>query len=144
WLRERNFAERRIVAFGESLGGAIACELASREIMGGLVLQSTFASIAQIGTELFPWLPVRWFHSIKYDTQKTLSSVHVPVMVMHSPDDGLVRYSHAEKNFAAANEPKMFWEIRGSHNECQYLDRDKIAEGMEKFLVMVGEYKFQN
>jgi fermentation-respiration switch protein FrsA (DUF1100 family) len=142
WLREQKFAERRIVAFGESLGGAVACELASREIMGGLVLQSTFTSIAQMGAELFPWLPVRPLLSIKYDTVKTLPSVHVPVMVMHSKDDGLIRYSHAEKNFAAANEPKMFWEIRGGHNECQYLDREKIAEGMEKFLVMAEATNF--
>jgi len=30
WLRERGFAPEKIIAFGESLGGAVGCELALR------------------------------------------------------------------------------------------------------------------
>ena len=59
WLRQKGFAGTNIMAFGESLGGGVAAELAVREPLGGLVLQSTFTSIPDIGAELFPWLPVR-------------------------------------------------------------------------------------
>ena len=60
WLRQKGFAGTNIIAFGESLGGGVAAELAVRETVGGLVLQSTFTSIPDMGAELFPWLPVRW------------------------------------------------------------------------------------
>src|SRR5207247_2423908 len=49
WLRQKGFAGTNVVAFGESLGGGIASELALREPVGGLVLQSTFCSITEIG-----------------------------------------------------------------------------------------------
>src|ERR1035437_1336658 len=64
WLRQKGFAGVNIIAFGESLGGGVAAELAARETVGGLVLQSTFTSIPDMGADLFPWLPVRWLGTI--------------------------------------------------------------------------------
>src|SRR6185503_9064737 len=68
WLVKKGFAASHIIALGKSLGGGVASELALSEPLGGLILQSTFTSIPDIGSELFPWLPVRWLHRIKYDT----------------------------------------------------------------------------
>ena len=79
--------------------------------MGGLILQSTYTSITDVGSELFPWLPVRWIASIKYDTRGKLPAIKVPILLMHSRADGLIGFHHAEQNFAAANDPKLFWEI---------------------------------
>ena len=137
WLRGRGFEARKIIALGESLGGGVASELAVREPLGGLILQSTFTNIADVGAEVFPWLPVRWLSTIKYDTAKKLPRVRVPVLVTHSRDDLLVRFHHAEKNFAAANEPKMFWETSGGHNYSAATDYERCAEGIEKFLCLV-------
>jgi len=117
WLREKGFSGQNIVAYGESLGGGVVSELALREKVGGIVLQSTFTSIPDIGAELFPWLPVRKLSTIKYDTLAKLPRIKAPVLVMHSRTDDLVRYQHAEKNFAAANEPKALCELDGGHNE---------------------------
>ena len=72
WLRQKGFPGTNIIAFGESLGGGVAAELAVRETVGGLVLQSTFTSIPDMGAELFPWLPVRWLGTIRYDTRSKL------------------------------------------------------------------------
>jgi uncharacterized protein len=137
WLRENGFTPKNIIAFGESLGGGVASELAMREPVGGLVLQSTFTSIPAVGAELFPWLPVRWISSIKYDTLSKLPRLKVPVLVMHSRGDGLVRFHHAEKNFAAANEPKMFWETNGDHNYSLKSDHARVTEGIKRFLLMI-------
>ena len=54
WLRQKGFAGTNIIAFGESLGGGIAAELAVREPVGGLVLQSTFTSIPDMGGGIVP------------------------------------------------------------------------------------------
>jgi len=137
WLRQKGFAATHIIALGESLGGGVASELALRESLGGLVLQSTYTSITDVGAELFPWLPVRRFGTIKYNTRARLPRVRVPVLVMHSREDGLISFSHAEKNFAAANEPKMFWEISGEHNQFLEGDRARYLEGLNKFLTRV-------
>jgi fermentation-respiration switch protein FrsA (DUF1100 family) len=131
WLRRKGFEGAKIVPFGESLGGGIASELAIRETVGALVLQSTFCSMTEIGAELFPWLPVRLIGSIKYDTCAKLPRLKVPVLVMHSRGDGLIAFHHAEKNFAAANEPKTFLELQGDHNDI-VLDHT-FTSGLERF-----------
>jgi uncharacterized protein len=117
WLLARGFEPGKIVAFGESLGGGVASELVLREPAGGLVLQSTFTSITDIGAELFPWLPVKLLGRIKFGTFDKLARIKVPVLVMHSRADRLIPFRHGERNFAAANEPKLFREIDGGHND---------------------------
>lgn len=125
-----------IIAYGESLGGGIASELCLREKVCGLILQGTFTSIPDIGAEMFPWLPVRRLGKIKYDTHSKLPRLQMPVLVMHSRADELAPFHHAEKNFAAANEPKLFWEIPGGHNDALE-EPDVFLEGIEKFLQLI-------
>jgi pimeloyl-ACP methyl ester carboxylesterase len=136
WLRQKGFPGEHIIAFGESLGGGVVSELALRETLGGIVLQSTFTSIPDIGAELYPWLPVRWLSTIKYDTRRKLPRIKVPVLVLHSRGDDLTGYHHAEKNFAVANEPKIFCELRGAHNEAVW-EQSEFREATEKFLKLV-------
>jgi len=138
WLERKGFAGRNLIAVGESLGGGVASELALREPLGGLVLQSTFTSMPDIGAEVFPWLPVRWLASIKYDTHSKLPQLHLPVLVIHSRSDGLIGFHHAERNFAAANEPKLFCEIKGDHYHLLE-DGEKIRAGLEEFLPLVEQ-----
>ena len=133
WLKKQGYASTNVIVFGESLGGGIASELATRTHVGGLILQSTFTSIPDVGSEIFWWLPVRTLSSISYDTHSRLPGIHAPVVVMHSRDDGLVRFSHAEKNFAAANEPKWMVELQGDHN-FSLTDRDAFRGGVRRLV----------
>jgi hypothetical protein len=137
WLRQKGFDGARIIPYGESLGGAVAAELALRETVGGIVLQSTFTSIPDIGAEFFPRLMVRLINTIKYDTQSKLPRIHVPVLVLHSKTDELVRHHHAEKNFAAANESKLFRELSGGHNDPAW-ESPGFDAAVEEFLRMVA------
>ncbi len=136
WLRTKGFPGRQIVAYGESLGGGVASELCVREETCGLILQSTFTSIPDIGADIYPWLPVRWMSTIRYDTRSKLPHIRVPVLVAHGRGDGVIGFHHAERNFAAANEPKLFWEIEGAHND-PLNNPKRFIEGIEKFLKIV-------
>ncbi len=143
WLTRRGFAPGRIIAYGESLGGGVAAELALRRPTGGLILQSTFTSMPDIGAEVFPWLPVKLISSIQYATSRKLPALKVPVLIMHSRDDGLISFHHAEANFAQANEPKILREINGNHN-YPLMNRPRYVRAVEELLVLVdGEAKTQ-
>jgi pimeloyl-ACP methyl ester carboxylesterase len=72
---------------------------------------------------------------IQYDTQAKLPSIRCPVLVLHSRTDDLIRFAHAEKNFAAANEPKMLREILGGHNATF-----DTPEGRQQFLRAIQEF----
>jgi fermentation-respiration switch protein FrsA (DUF1100 family) len=134
WLVARGFAPTHIIAFGESLGGAVVAELARRAPLAGLVLQSTFTSIPDVGAELFPFLPVRRLASIHYDTRAKLPGIHVPVLIMHGREDSLIRFAHAERNFAAANPPKRLVELAGDHNDFLEAGRAVFRDGFASWL----------
>jgi uncharacterized protein len=140
WLVERGFPGENIVVYGESLGGGIASELASSRTVGGLILQSTFSCTADIGAELFPWLPVRWINRIKYNTCGKLPKLSIPILVLHSRSDALIGFHHAEKNFAAAGEPKILWEIEGDHND-PLANRSRFVDGLEAFLRLIEKVR---
>jgi len=142
WLQNKGFSRGNILVYGESLGGAVGAELAVRGMAGGLILQNTFTSIPDIGAEFFPWLPVRNLGTIRYNTFGKLPLIKVPVLVMHSRMDGLIGFHHGERNFAVANEPKLFCELKGGHNDPMQ-DPESFSSGIEKFLSLVEASKAQ-
>jgi hypothetical protein len=62
----------------------------------------------------------------------------MPLLVMHSRADTLIRFHHAEQNFKCANDPKLLWEIKGDHND-PLTDRALFRAGLEKFLKTVEQ-----
>jgi hypothetical protein len=134
WLIAKGVAGTNIIAYGESLGGGIVSELAVREAVGGLILQSTYTSVTALGAELFPWLPARLVSTIKYNTRARLPRLHVPVLILHSRHDDLIQFHHAEENFAAANEPKFLREIGGGHNDGLFVSRPAMLAAVREFL----------
>jgi len=133
WLIRKGFAGPNIIAYGESLGGGVATELAVRRALGGLIIESSFSCTSDLGAELFPWLPVRWMNTIKYETCSKLPRVHVPVLILHSRGDLLIGFHHAEKNFRIANEPKILCELEGRHSE-PLANKGKFMSALKEFL----------
>jgi len=131
WLIERQTPPGRIVLYGESLGGAVAAWLAKENAPGALVLQSTFTSLPDVGARVYPWLPVRLLSRFRYNARSYVAQAKCPVLVAHSPTDEIVPYALGRKLFEAANEPKEFLDLSGSHNDG--LDTAGVA-GIEAFL----------
>jgi fermentation-respiration switch protein FrsA (DUF1100 family) len=118
WLiNQRKTAPNNIIIFGRSLGGSIAAELATKVEAKGLVIESTFTSYVDMGRNLYFYMLVRWFARFRYSTIDYIKQVHCPVMVIHSKDDEIVPFDFGLKLHEAANEPKEFVEIYGSHND---------------------------
>ncbi len=134
WLLSKGFAPENIIVLGESLGGGVASWLATEHKVGALVLQSSYTSVPDLGTELFPHLPVRLLASIHYNTIERLPKIKVPLLILHSRSDTLIRFHHAEKNFKVANNPKVLHEVVGDHNETLFAGAEMYKDGVEKFL----------
>jgi alpha-beta hydrolase superfamily lysophospholipase len=126
----------RIVLFGESLGGAVAAWLAAtpRDKPAALVIASGFTSVPDLGQQLYPYLPIRWLARIRYNTRVYLHSVHVPVLIAHSPQDDIVPFEHGRALFAAANPPKQFLELAGGHNDGFIFMRESWVKTLGYFL----------
>ena len=133
-VTERGYPAGRIVLVGESLGGAVAAQLASEERAGALVLASSFISVPELAAELYPWIPARQLARYRYDTLASLESVSCPVLVAHSPQDDIVPFRHGQQLFAAAREPKAFLEMAGGHNAGFLFSRPAWGEELGRFL----------
>jgi len=114
---ERGIRPSSIVLFGRSLGGAVACWLAAHGNPGALVLESTFASAPAMAALVFPFLPTGLFCRFKYDSEATITAVKCPTLVAHSRIDRTCPFSQGRRVFEAANEPKLFVEMQGGHND---------------------------
>jgi fermentation-respiration switch protein FrsA (DUF1100 family) len=121
WLvDEQGKSPERIMLFGRSLGGSIAAIVARDVRPGAVVLESTFTSFLDAGKRIYPWLPVSLFARFDYNTLEAVKELECPVLIIHSPDDEIIAYSFGECLFEAANEPKLFRQLRGGHNEGFY------------------------
>lgn len=123
-----------VLFYGESLGCAVAAELALRHKPSGLILESPFTSIPDMGARLFPWLPVRLMVTNKYDSLAKIGGISCPLLVLHSPDDEIVPFEMGRRLFEAAPGPKEFVEISGSHNDGFIFAGKKYIEGIKSFV----------
>ncbi len=124
----------KIVLFGESLGGSIAAWLAVRHPPAALMIYASFTSAPDMAQQLYPIFPARLLTRYRYDTRSSLAKLTCPVLIMHSPEDEIIPFSHGQVLYTAAHEPKRLLELRGGHNDALLVSRDLYARGVTEFL----------
>ncbi len=135
WLTgDRRIDPGQIVLFGRSLGAAVAAELATRTEPAGLIVESAFTSVPDLGAEIYPFIPVRLLARYRYDNLDRIASVRVPVLVVHSSGDEIIPFSHGQALLAAARSPKQFLELRGGHNDGFLASEADYRRGLVAFL----------
>jgi fermentation-respiration switch protein FrsA (DUF1100 family) len=130
---ERGVAPASILIAGRSLGSAPATYLAAHTAPGGLLLESAFTSLPDVGARAYPILPVRWLSRFHFDNAARIAQVDAPVLMIHSPDDEVVPYDLGRTLFAAASEPKTFVDIRGGHNAMR-TDQSAYQQAVRAFI----------
>jgi uncharacterized protein len=133
--KEEKIPANRIIIFGRSLGGAVAAQLATLPHINAraLILESTFTSVPDVGAEMYPFLPVRLLSRFQYNTLERISEIHLPLLIIHSPQDQTIPYNHGKRLFKAANEPKHFLEISGNHDEGFVASIEIYINGLQAF-----------
>jgi uncharacterized protein len=133
WLTtKQNIAPEKIMLVGESLGGAMAIDLALHHPHRALVLTKAFTSIPDMASAMFPWLPGRYLARNHFDNLQKIHNCKGPVFIHHGRRDTLVPFSQGERLFAAAHEPKEFLEEpEGRHDVALPAD---FFPKLQKFL----------
>jgi len=107
-LRGLGVAPRDIVAYGESLGTAVATRLALQRHIEALVLEAPFTSIVDVGQRAWKGLPLGLIMADQYRTIDRIGEVKVPLFIFHGGRDEIIPLAQARRVFHTANEPKSF------------------------------------
>jgi len=115
-LAQRGVPPERIVAFGESLGGAVSLRLAHRRRVAGVAVVSTFTRLKDVARVHYG--PLAVLAGDQFDSLRLVHDLGVPLLVAHGEEDEIVPFALGRELFAAAREPKRFLAIPGAmHND---------------------------
>ena len=76
WLNKEGVKDQQIVLYGESLGSAVAVEIAQHKSFAGIILESPFTSMIDIGRLYFPYVPVKLILKDKFETKKKIKNIN--------------------------------------------------------------------
>ncbi len=126
----------RIIAWGRSLGGAAAVDLAAKCPVAGLIMESAFTSAFRVLTR-YALLPFDRFANLA-----KIRDVRCPVLVIHGRRDGIIGFYHGQTLFAAANDPKIsFWVDKAGHNNVALVAGSRYFEALQKLAELVDHPK---
>ena len=132
--RERGFPSNRIVLLGESLGCAVAAEVALARPVAAVVLETPFLSVPALARKHYPFVPTFLVRS-KFDTGATIGRLTVPKLILAAERDEIAPPSHARRLFELALPPKQLFVIPGaSHNDTYVAGGEPYLEVWRRFL----------
>ncbi len=138
-IERRGFPEDRIVVFGSSLGGAVAVDLAQGRKLAGVILESTFPSIAAV-VAAGPgggWLGA--LAGRRFDSASKIGRIRAPLLFFHGDRDEVIDRELGRQLFDAAPEPKVFETVRGAgHNDLSQVGGRPYYERIRLFLERVA------
>ena len=97
WLNSKNIKDSSIVLYGESLGTAVAVDLASSNKFAGVILESPFTSMEILAQKYYPYLPAKYILKDKYKSINKISKIKSPLLVMHGREDNIVPFSMGQE-----------------------------------------------
>ena len=132
-MRELKIGKDNIILYGESIGGAVAVDLAQKVNPRALITEETFTSIKDMARIAYPFIPPFVFSS-RFDAASKIKNVICPKLIIHSVDDEIVPFHLGEKLFEEAPPLKTFLKIRGTHNTAFLDSKKQFVEGIGSFL----------
>lgn len=135
-VNEKGVRPEQIVLYGQSLGTAVVVDVALRQNVGAVVLESGLSSASSVAETALPWLP-HWLHFLgknRFESARKLAHVKAPVLITHGDPDPVIPINEARLLFAAANEPKKLLTFESAgHNVFGSLGEPYLAQ-VEQFI----------
>ncbi|MGH2953440.1 MAG: alpha/beta hydrolase [Solirubrobacterales bacterium] len=117
----------RVFYLGESIGGAVALDLALERPPAGLVLLSAFTGVRDLGRLHYPFVPARLVPDA-YPTLRRIGELKAPLLVLHGDRGDIVPLSQGKALFEAAPGSKRMHVFPGlGHNDLVSLAGAELA-----------------
>jgi fermentation-respiration switch protein FrsA (DUF1100 family) len=107
FLSAQHVRPAQIVLFGESLGTAVATQMALERPALALVLEAPLASILHSARARYPLFAFNALVRDKFDSLSKIARVKLPLLIVHGERDRTTAVKFGRMLHAAANEPKQ-------------------------------------
>jgi pimeloyl-ACP methyl ester carboxylesterase len=137
-LEDLGFPPERTIYFGESLGTGVVAALQSRRPPAGVVLRSPFTEFADVGSEHYPWLPVRRMLRDRFPVTDHLADSAVPLTVIYGDQDTIVPTTMSKR---VADEAPALVErvvIEGAGHNDAVMFGPQVADAVARLADEVG------
>ena len=132
WLNNNGVKDKDIILYGESLGTAVAVDLASKHNFAGIILESPFTSMTRLAKKYYPIFPVKIILKDKFDSINKIQKINSPLLVMHGEEDTIVPFSMGVEIFEKSNTQKSKYFIKNDDHMMNF-DQNLISE-IQKFI----------
>ena len=109
WLSRHSDAP--IIYYGESLGGALAMQVALHIRPQAIVLEGVFDSAANVAQKRYPMFPAARLIRDRWDTLAIAGACPSPVMMLHGGQDKVVPIRHSQRLFHELPQPKHYIQL---------------------------------
>jgi hypothetical protein len=136
WLVDSGHRPETVVAHGESLGTAVAVDLAARQRCGGVILEAPFTSARDVAARALPVLGplLTW----GMDSRRKILNVRAPLLIIHGTRDEVIPFELGQALFDGARPPKWFWAVEGSgHNDIVETAGARYRQRLAEFYARV-------
>lgn len=107
FLENEKVSPHCIVLYGNSIGAAIAIQMATEYSVGALVLQSPFSTLTDVAQVHYAFfMPFKGLINDKYDSMSKVKSIYAPVYILHGKSDNIIPPELSRKLFDAIGQPK--------------------------------------
>lgn len=132
----RGVQPKRVFIYGHSLGGGIAINLATHHPeAAGLITESTFTSMSDMGKLDYAFLPIDWLLNQRFESLQKVASLKLPVLFIHGTWDKKIPVEMAKRLYAAAPPPKTLLLIDGGeHNNTGSIGWAEYQSGVTGFV----------
>ncbi len=141
-IEQRGFPESRIIVLGRSLGGAVAVDLAQKRELAGLILESTFPSIADVVSNGPAGASLSALAGQRFESSSKIGQIRAPLLYFHGDRDEVIRYELGQQLFELAPEPKTFETVHGAgHNDLTQVGGRLYLDRIREFLEEVAPHR---
>ena len=132
WLKNNGLDEKNLILYGESLGTGVATHLAQNKNFAGIILETPFTSMIDAAKTFYPYIPVKLLLKDKFENQKKIKNINLPILIMHGEVDQIVPFSMGKKIYEIANEPKYSHFTKYDNHMMEY--DEKLILALKSFL----------
>lgn len=132
--RERGFPPERIVLHGESLGCAVAVEVALARPAAALALETPFLSVPALARKHYPFVPTLLIRS-RFDAASKVRRVTAPKLFLVAERDEIAPPEQGRELYELAAPPKELFVIPGAgHNDTYGVGGRAYLDAWRRFL----------